>query len=50
MQHIHCATLTKRKATIPGLDACRYYDIVPGAGQEAKVGARVAVHYDVKFR
>lgn len=26
----------------------RYYDIVVGDGAEAKVGARVAVHYDVK--
>ena len=24
--------------------------IVVGGGQEAKVGARVAVHYDVKYR
>lgn len=28
----------------------RYYDIVVGEGAEAAVGARVAVHYDVKYR
>jgi hypothetical protein len=28
----------------------RYYDIEEGGGLEAKVGARVAVHYDIKFR
>jgi hypothetical protein len=28
----------------------QYYDIILGAGAEAKEGQRVAVHYDVKFR
>eukprot|EP00798_Chlamydomonas_sp_ICE-L_P022850 gene22850-30024_t len=28
----------------------KFYDIVEGAGGEAVTGARVAIHYDVKFR
>ena len=29
---------------------CRYYDVELGKGQEAKQGARVAVHYDAKWK
>ncbi len=28
----------------------RYYDIIPGGGAEARIGERVAVHYDLKWR
>eukprot|EP00775_Hariotina_reticulata_P010263 gene10263-10422_t len=33
-----------------GPEGLKYYDITVGSGAEAKVGERVAIHYDVKFR
>eukprot|EP00195_Chlamydomonas_chlamydogama_P005727 CAMPEP_0202902694 /NCGR_PEP_ID=MMETSP1392-20130828/17006_1 /ASSEMBLY_ACC=CAM_ASM_000868 /TAXON_ID=225041 /ORGANISM="Chlamydomonas chlamydogama, Strain SAG 11-48b" /LENGTH=223 /DNA_ID=CAMNT_0049589501 /DNA_START=1 /DNA_END=672 /DNA_ORIENTATION=- len=48
--------LARRRRKIPesefsdGPEGLKFYDIVAGSGAEAKVGARVAVHYDVKFR
>lgn len=48
--------LARRRRKIPeeeftlGPDGLKFYDIVAGGGAEAKVGARVAVHYDVKYR
>ncbi len=45
--------LARRRRKIPieefsdGPQGLKYYDIVSGAGAEAKVGQRVAVHYDV---
>eukprot|EP00879_Flechtneria_rotunda_P015960 GHRR01016692.1.p1 GENE.GHRR01016692.1~~GHRR01016692.1.p1 ORF type:complete len:236 (+),score=63.01 GHRR01016692.1:755-1462(+) len=48
--------LTKRRRKIPeseysaGPEGLKYYDITTGGGPEARVGQRVAVHIDVKFR
>ncbi|GIL92157.1 hypothetical protein Vretimale_12207 [Volvox reticuliferus] len=48
--------LARRRRKIPeeeykqGPMGLKYYDIEEGGGAEAKVGARVAVHYDIKFR
>ncbi len=33
-----------------GPQGLRFYDITVGGGAEARVGERVAIHYDVKFR
>jgi hypothetical protein len=32
------------------LCCCRYYELAVGSGQEAVLGDRVAVHFDVRFR
>lgn len=45
--HQQCRTRQPTSAATPPR---RYYDIVVGTGPEPQVGARVAVHYDVKFR
>ncbi|KAG2454353.1 hypothetical protein HYH02_001378 [Chlamydomonas schloesseri] len=48
--------LARRRRKIPeeefkeGPEGLKYYDITEGGGAEAKVGSRVAVHYDVKWR
>lgn len=48
--------LKKRRRKIPdsefkdGPEGLRYYDMVEGAGAEAKVGQRVAIHFDLKFK
>eukprot|EP00882_Tetradesmus_deserticola_P005410 GHRQ01005693.1.p1 GENE.GHRQ01005693.1~~GHRQ01005693.1.p1 ORF type:complete len:239 (+),score=53.13 GHRQ01005693.1:48-764(+) len=48
--------LARKRRKIPledyseGPQGLKYYDITVGAGAEAKVGERVAIHYDVKFR
>lgn len=48
--------LRNRRKKIPiedyqdGPDGLKYYDLIPGTGAEAKVGQRVAIHFDVKFR
>eukprot|EP00879_Flechtneria_rotunda_P016058 GHRR01016796.1.p2 GENE.GHRR01016796.1~~GHRR01016796.1.p2 ORF type:complete len:194 (+),score=47.07 GHRR01016796.1:1180-1761(+) len=52
----HMQELTKRRRKIPeseysaGPEGLKYYDITTGGGPEARVGQRVAVHIDVKFR
>lgn len=48
--------LARRRRKVPeseytdGPQGIKFYDIEEGGGLEAKVGARVAVHYDIKFR
>lgn len=48
--------LARKRRKIPesdfkdGPDGLKLYDLVVGAGAEAKPGERVAIHYDVKFR
>ncbi|GIL49034.1 hypothetical protein Vafri_5516 [Volvox africanus] len=48
--------LARRRRKIPeeeykqGPMGLKYYDIEEGGGAEAKVGTRVAVHYDMKWR
>ncbi|GLC42927.1 hypothetical protein PLESTF_001704800 [Pleodorina starrii] len=48
--------LARRRRKIPeeeykdGPMGLRYFDIEEGDGAEAKVGSRVAVHYDIKWR
>ncbi|PNW70762.1 hypothetical protein CHLRE_17g733250v5 [Chlamydomonas reinhardtii] len=48
--------LARRRRKIPEEDfkegerGIKYYDITEGGGAEARVGERVAVHYDVKWR
>lgn len=48
--------LARRRRKIPeedfkdGPDGLKYYDVVDGDGPEAKLGQRIAVHYDVKYR
>lgn len=34
----------------PSIHTHRYYELAVGDGQEAKVGDRVAVHFDVRLR
>jgi FKBP-type peptidyl-prolyl cis-trans isomerase len=49
-------TKRRRRAKIPeedfadGPEGLKYYDVIEGAGAEAKAGQRVAIHYDVRFR
>ncbi|GMH34326.1 hypothetical protein BSKO_02160 [Bryopsis sp. KO-2023] len=46
----------KRRLVIPedqfkdGPEGLRYADLKPGTGPEANIGARVAIHYDCKWR
>lgn len=48
--------LARKRRKIPesefsdGPDGLKYYDIVVGSGAEPKLGDRVAIHFDVKFR
>ncbi|KAF6266824.1 hypothetical protein COO60DRAFT_15796 [Scenedesmus sp. NREL 46B-D3] len=48
--------LARKRRKIPledyseGPQGLKYYDITMGSGAEAKVGERVAIHFDVKFR
>lgn len=48
--------LALRRRKIPeeeftvGQQGIKYYDIIEGGGAEARVGERVAVHYDIKWR
>ncbi|WIA08928.1 hypothetical protein OEZ86_011517 [Tetradesmus obliquus] len=48
--------LARKRRKIPleefsdGPQGLKFYDITVGDGAEAKVGERVAIHYDVKFR
>lgn len=48
--------LARKRRKIPleeyqdGPEGLKYYDIVVGGGAEARVGERVAIHYDVKWR
>ncbi|KAG2492345.1 hypothetical protein HYH03_009293 [Edaphochlamys debaryana] len=48
--------LARRRRKIPieefsdGPNGIKFYDIIDGTGAEAQEGARVAIHFDVKFR
>lgn len=47
---VQCPLCMLARSTCHSAAVCRFYDVKVGGGQTAKVGDRVAVHYEARWR